>query len=49
MYYEEPLNNVGNLAEFLKVESMTKIERRKYYKSKLKPAHNRVKKEKRDK
>lgn len=49
MYSEEFLNNLRKVVDFMRIESMTKLERRKYYKSKLKPAHNRIKKEKRDK
>ncbi len=45
MNSEEFLNRVKELAEILVIRNMTKLERRKYYKSKLKPAHNRIKKE----
>ena len=45
MHSEEFLNNLRKVVDFMRIESMTKLERRKYFKSKLKPAHNRIKKE----
>ena len=45
MELEELLNRVREIAEILVIGNMTKLERRKYYKSKLKPAQNRIKKE----
>ena len=45
MNSEEILNGLRKLGEFMQMENMTKLERRKYFKSKLKPAHNRIKKE----
>ena len=46
MYSKEFLNHLRKLVDSMRIDSMTKLERRKYYKSKLKPAHNRIKKEK---
>lgn len=45
MYSEEFLNNLRKVVDFMRIASMTKLERRKYFTSKLKPAHNRIKKE----
>jgi len=45
MYSEEFLNHLRKVVDYMRIEHMTKLERRKYYKSKLKPAHNRIKKE----
>lgn len=45
MYSDEFLNRLKKVVDSMRTKHMTKLERRKYFKSKLKPAHNRIKKE----
>lgn len=45
MYSEEFLNNVRREVDYMRIENMSKLERRKYHKSKLKQSRNRIDKE----